>query len=200
MIIHSKPQPRSAAMGSLGREALRGSICPGNADVQVLSPEKWATRPSMWSESAECPVFTRSVQVCGPCNLPHGDGTASLLSTHVSFHSCATKSLLPSVRLHQALVTPLTEPKPSLYAAEKLKCGSMHYPPSHPPGSTLSLTKQKAPYRLIPGPGDEDCEEIGWLRNWRAGLPVFQKYQLHLTLSPQRTPATWISALMGKHM
>lgn len=57
VLIHSRPQPRSAAMGSLGRAALGGSIRPGNADTQVLSPEKWATRSSMQSERAEHPVF-----------------------------------------------------------------------------------------------------------------------------------------------
>lgn len=136
--------------------------------------------------------------VCGPCNLPHRDGAVSLLFTHVSFHSCAIKPLLPSVRPHQALVTPHTEPKPSLHAAEKLKCGSMHHPPSHPPSSTPSLTRQKAPYCLIPGP-DEDCEETEWLGNQQASLPVFQKDQLHLSLSPQGTPDAWISGLMGEH-
>ena len=131
--------------------------------------------------------------VCGPCNPPHRDGAASLPFTPVSFHSRAIKSLLPSVRPHQALVIPRTEPKPSLHAAKKLKCESMRHPPSHPPSSTPSLARQKAPYCLIPGP-DEDCEETEWLRNQQAGLPVFQKDQLHLSLSPQRTPDAWISA------
>ena len=150
-------------------------------------------RPSMQSERAEHPIFTHSVWTLQSAS----QGWCSKPAVHpVSFHSCAIKSLLPSVRPHQAVVTPRTEPKPSLHAAEKLKCGSMRHPPSHPPSSRPSLARQKAPYRLIPGP-DEHCEETEWLRNQQASLPVFQKDQLHLSLSPQRTPDAWISGLMG---